>query len=59
LEAATGSNGCLMVPSKNVRRTRSAAGRDGFSDLFGAAELPLARITPTASPNSIIEGVRA
>jgi hypothetical protein len=30
-----------------------------FSELFTAAGLRLARIIPTASPNSILEGVRA
>jgi hypothetical protein len=30
-----------------------------FRDLFAAAGLRLTRVTPTASPNSIIEGVRA
>jgi hypothetical protein len=30
-----------------------------FRELFAAAGLRLARVIPTASPNSILEGVRA
>jgi hypothetical protein len=46
----------LMLLASKGGRVRSEA---AFRDLFAAAGLRLARVIPTVSPNSILEGVRA
>jgi hypothetical protein len=46
----------LMLLANKGGRVRTEA---EFRDLFAAAGLRLARVIPTASPNSILEGVRA
>jgi O-methyltransferase domain len=46
----------LMLLANDEGRVRTEA---EFRDLFAAAGLRLARVIPTASPNSILEGVLA
>jgi hypothetical protein len=46
----------LMLLAHKGARVRAEA---EFRDLFAAAGLQMARVIPTASPNSILEGVRA
>ncbi len=46
----------LMLLAHEGGRVRTEA---EFRDLFAAAGLRLARVIPTASPNSILEGVPA